>query len=175
MADQYSTNIGGMVRGYRELYRKLPGKAGALAVEQFKGTFRSQGWTVNGMVLPWPKRARADRNKSKRALLIQSGRLRRSIRIVARGVDFVSIGTDVPYAQIHNEGGTISGSAEVKQHSRRAHRRGRTQVKEHEVKAHNRTVNTKIPKRKFIGHSLDVLNKLDRWIGEEIDRIAKQT
>lgn len=47
---------------------------------------------------------RKDRT-NRRALLVKSGALRRSVRAQVLG-DKVKISTDLPYAQIHNEGGT---------------------------------------------------------------------
>lgn len=71
----------------------------------FKGNFRAQGYTDKG-VKPWAKRQVDDRKGG--AILIgkQSGLLRDSIRAVVSG-NMVVVETNRPYAQIHNEGGTI--------------------------------------------------------------------
>lgn len=86
----------------------------------------------------WPKR-RYDNPKG--SLLMVTGTLRRSIRSTTtrNGVRFTSA---VPYAAIHNEGG--SGTKTVKAHIRRG-KKGKT----HQVKAHTRKF--KMPQRQFIG------------------------
>lgn len=77
----------------------------------------------------------------KGSLLLVTGTLRRSIRaeVQGNGVRFTSA---VPYASIHNEGGT--GVKPVKAHTRKS-KKGKT----YQVKAHTR--NFKMPQRQFIG------------------------
>lgn len=56
----------------------------------------------------WPRRkrtARGDRGKKPRALLVQSGRLRRSIRVMQANWYGIRVGTSgIPYAPVHNYG-----------------------------------------------------------------------
>lgn len=82
----------------------------------------------------------------------------------------IRIGTDVPYAQVHNEGGNGTITQNVRSHSRREHsrkacyRNGRKvsacRVKQHTVRPYSRQVQVNIPKRQFMGPS-KALNK--RW------------
>jgi phage gpG-like protein len=44
----------------------------------------------------------------RRNLLVKSGKLRRSIRVTKATANSVSVGSDVPYAKIHNEGGVTN-------------------------------------------------------------------
>lgn len=141
------------------LTRRLPDIAGPMAVRHFKQNFRAQGF-VDEDVRKWTPRRTKDRNESrrgKRNILVQTGRLRRSIRVVGKGPNRVTIGTDVPYARIHNEGGTIKATQQVRAHKRRNGSR---------VKAHKRRVNTTIPQRPFMGDS----RKLRRELLQEVDR-----
>lgn len=62
--------------------------------------------------VPWKKRKSRDRSDrrspgSRRALLVKSGAMRRSMRVMitTKGVQVVS---DLPYTKIHNEGGVIN-------------------------------------------------------------------
>ncbi len=55
-------------------------------------------------------RKRKDKKRPGRAILMNRGRLRNSIRGTIQG-DTIVFGTDVPYAKIHNEGGTIQRHA----------------------------------------------------------------
>lgn len=49
-----------------------------------------------------------------RGLLVGTGALRRSIRAEAAGQEKVVFSSDVPYARIHNEGGTITVTRKMK-------------------------------------------------------------
>lgn len=125
--------------------------AGTTALNFFKRSFALSGWADKGLER-WPSRkAGAPRGRG-RAILVDTGRLRRSIRITARGNDFVVVGTSVPYARGHNDGATISKTINVGGHSRKV-KKGTTFVK-----AHSRKMNLKFPRRRFIGNSA-ALNK----------------
>lgn len=76
------------------------------AVNHFVKSFPNQGFedeTVNKW-RPRKRIARKERGKADRAILIQSGRLWRSIRIVRRSKYSITVGTDVIYARRHNDG-----------------------------------------------------------------------
>lgn len=164
----------------KKFWEQVPTIAGAKAVAYFKESFRRQGWAENGSLKPWKKRAIAEKGR-RRAILIKSGRLRRSIRIIKKTKDFVVVGTDVPYAQIHNEGGTISETVRVPAFRRKAHKvkghknRGR-KIKAHrrkaaKVKSHSREINITLPRRQFIGQSPDVMKSVERELFRKIDTI----
>lgn len=159
--------------------KSLPKKAAALIVDFFKGRFQRQSW-VDTTVEKWrPRKDRSKKNRG-RAILVKTGRLRRSIRAVSVAAERVVIGSDVPYAQIHNEGGRIEGSQTVSSYTRRAHRRkGYTRngkrvkasrVKESTVKSHTRNVRTTIPRRQFLGDSAALKKRLEGMIIREINR-----
>ncbi|MCT4613601.1 MAG: phage virion morphogenesis protein [Marinifilaceae bacterium] len=156
-----------------KLYPKLPKHAGVLAVNFFKDRFRQQNW-INHNTKPWKARSR---DINKRGILIKSGRLKRSIRVTKTTPESVEIGTDVPYAQIHNEGGTINTVVKVSTHTRDAHtrkRKGRTEkVREHTVSSHSRKVNIRIPKRQFIGKSAVLEKQISRHIQAAITKAIK--
>ncbi|MDV3605014.1 hypothetical protein CMU86_17855, partial [Elizabethkingia anophelis] len=87
--------------------------------------FEKQSWQGDSFE-PWEKRknptAWGKKDDTGRALLVKSGKLKRSIRIASIQADKVTIavgGADVPYARVHNEGfkGTIN--QQVKEHIRR--------------------------------------------------------
>ena len=102
--------------------------------EEFDRNFERKAFFTD----KWKKRANPN---AKGSLLIVTGTLRRSIRSEVRG-NGVRFSSAVPYASIHNEGGT--GTKPVKAHIRRG-KKGKT----HQVKAHMRRF--KMPKRQFIG------------------------
>ena len=151
---------------FKQALQYLPGMLGNDAVNFFLDNFKRQGW-IGTSIEPWRQRSsKAKRNKG-RAILIQSGRLRRSIRITGITGGTVAIGTDVPYARAHNEG--FTGIVNVKAHSRNRFTKeklgsgkftksGKERMKTVQrisgsgmVKAHTRKVN--IVRRQFMGES----------------------
>lgn len=96
--------------------------------------------------------------KAKNALLIKTGRLRRSLR-GSVGVNSVSWKSDTPYAAAHNQGGKVTQS--VPAHSRMS-RKG----KSYTVKAHSRTFT--IPRRQFVGNHPEVKAAVERIANKNI-------
>lgn len=175
MSVQHSFDIKKLTSKLRRLKRTLPRAIGEVAVKHFKKSFRNQGFTDVSLE-KWPER-KGKKRRRRRATLVKSGALRRSIRRVSTSHKSVTVGSDLPYAQIHNEGGKITTTQQVSSHKRKAHkrkvkgRRRKARVPEHQVKAHSRKVNTKIPQRQFIGNS----KQLDKSILTFVDRRLKET
>ncbi len=96
-----------MAGRYRAYWRTLPTAVSALAAADFRSNFRRQGVrTSKSAVDKWkPRQGGKDPG---RALLISSGRLRRGIRPAPLGSVARVINT-VPYAAIHNRGGSMRG------------------------------------------------------------------
>jgi phage gpG-like protein len=90
------------IEAFKPQLNKMVEAAGVLAVNHFTKSFRDGGFTDESLET-WKPRKRAERGKS-RAILVKSGRLRRSIRSKRFGVLSVKIMTDVPYARVHNNG-----------------------------------------------------------------------
>jgi phage gpG-like protein len=119
---------------------RLPRVAGAIAVKGILGNFRSESYNASSK---WKPRKGGPRNRG-RKLLVDSGRLRRSFRQkAAKGV--VTVWTDTTYAQVHNEGMKVSGTASIPTHSRRT-RKGKIAT----IKAHVRKINFTMPRRQFM-------------------------
>jgi phage gpG-like protein len=117
------------IQAFKPQLEKVVDAMGVLAANHFTTSFRNQGFTDESLQM-WKPRKRTERSRmGNRAILVKSGRLRRSIRSKRFGFLSVKILTDVPYASVHNNG-ERSG-------------RGR---------------GFKMPKRQFIGYS-GVLNR----------------
>ena len=145
----------------------LPKLCGGMAVTHFKENFRRQGFLA-ATVESWAKRndsswGKKSKKKTERAILVKSGILKRSIRVVQEGTDFVKIGSDVPYAQVHNEGFSGSVSQSVKPFTRKGK----------PVKGYSRTINQKIPKRQFMGYSQSLENDMEKVITERIHQAIR--
>jgi phage gpG-like protein len=117
------------IQAFKPQLEKVVDAMGVLAANHFTTSFRNQGFTDENLQM-WQPRKRTERSRmGNRAILVKTGRLRRSIRSKRFGFLAVKILTDVPYASVHNNG-ERSG-------------RGR---------------GFKMPKRQFIGYS-GVLNR----------------
>lgn len=117
------------IQAFKPQLEKVVDAMGVLAANHFTTSFRNQGFTDESLER-WQPGKRTERSRlGNRAVLVKSGRLRRSIRTKRFGLLAVKILTDVPYASVHNNG-ERSG-------------RGR---------------GFKMPKRQFIGYS-GVLNR----------------
>lgn len=101
---------------YKTFCRIAPKAAATIAVNFFQDSFTKQGFDDNG-VNPWenvqrriegtkaykyPKKK--DKGRRTRAILVKTGRLRRSIRTKEANFARISIVSDLPYARVHNEG-----------------------------------------------------------------------
>lgn len=171
-----------------EAYRKLPPEIATIAVNFTKERFRDQAW-LDETKRNWkPRKTKRGRTgKRSQTLLVDTGRLKRSIRKIKATTEQVIIGTDVPYAEIHNEGGEINKTVTVKSHVIKAHRRkahtrernGRVErikaqmVKPYTVKAHSRKMNLKIPSRRFIGNSYTLARRIELHVTARIKRALK--
>lgn len=153
---------------------RVPARVAVLAVNFSKERFVQKNW-LDSSPEPWVKT-----KKKKGSTLVASGRLKRSIRKVRITPSSVTIGTDVPYAKIHNEGGEIKGIERVRrhrrrQHTRRAHmRKGkrikRTVVSAYTVKPFSRKYKRKFARRQFMGQSKELSNRIGKLIEQEISK-----
>ncbi|HMN89778.1 MAG TPA: phage virion morphogenesis protein [Saprospiraceae bacterium] len=120
--------------------KKLPDLVGNTAVNFYKDSWNREGF-IDTKISKWKPRKRT--TGKQRRILVKSGRLRRSLRY--RNLSrVVAIFTDVPYAQVHNEGGKLTARQKVKAHTRKTKRGSTT------VKSHIRNVNFTMPQRQFM-------------------------
>lgn len=138
----------------------MPTRLATLAVAFSKERFVQQNW-IDSSVEAWRPRSRKRRGGKRRqrgAVLVDSGRLKRSIRVISVSKNKIVIGTDVPYAQTHNDG--VNTMVTVKSHSRK--RNGKTcQVREYSRRM-------SMPQRRFLGDSQELSARLEKLIISEI-------
>ena len=142
----------------KEAVLRLPVVIGNGAVNWTVDSFTQQAW--RGLtVTPWQPRSPKAKRNAGRVLLIMSGRLRRSIRIMKLGPTSVSFGSDEPYAEIHNNG--INGIQNVRGFTRTKLGKAKaTSVKSRRTKSISYiagssqvkpfTRNMKMPRRQFM-------------------------
>ena len=172
-------SITDQLRDFRAISRDLPMFIGTEAVRFFKDTFNKQGWTGDSGIKKWKARnPKAKRNK-RRKILTNTGALKRSIRITQKTANSVTIGTNLPYAKVHNEG--FRGVQYVKPHKRTATIKmkwknsytGRNitlkdKGKRHNVRAYSRKLT--IPQRQFIGKSAIFERRIIKQIELKVKR-----
>lgn len=178
-----------LMEALAETIQSLPRQVGQLAVNFSKERFVEQNW-LDESPEPWQPRKRKRRGGKARqqgAILVDSGRLKRSIRIIRVEGTSVTIGTNVPYAQKHNEGFTGTENVKayvqrVKQHKRKMKVKSgkRLKVKNVTVKAHSRRIKAharkvNIPKRQFLGSSRQLEEQISTFISSEIENTIKDT
>jgi len=149
----------------RVFLTRLPLLIGNEAVNFSLDNFRRQGFLGNTMER-WPKRKKSwsKKGNNSRNVLISTGRLRRSVRVIRATIDAVVIGSDVPYAKAHNEGLKLGVIQSVKAFTRKDGAN---------VKAHTRRINMKLPRRRFIGNSPYLNQRLERVATAEFNKEIK--
>lgn len=162
---------------------RLPREMAAVARNYFVDSFRRQGWYEGRALKRWkPRKGFRDRG---RAILVKSGRLRRSIRIRSAVFSDIRIATDAPYAAAHNFG--FKGVVHVRQHTRRHYAftrekyttrsgKSRSRIKRveagsHTVRSHTRRMN--LPQRQFMGHAELLDKKLMALVDRAVDSIFR--
>lgn len=184
-----------------EVRDRLPRKVGTEAVKFVNRNFRDSGFHDGGLH-EWPRTRRQDdpRDKDRRYKTLLSRR-----KHLANSTDFkignaeVTVSNPVPYAAIHNEGGTISAHPTITSKMRRMAwakfyaiagiKKGKKKnVKLHKelpaealkwkalalTKKTNLTIRAKIPRRQFMGESAEFNAKVQEIIQQSIDNVRKQ-
>jgi phage gpG-like protein len=169
--------------------KTLPGQVGALVLENIDDNFRSQSFDGE----KWPDRAappargrttkaggRDKRFKQDagdgRAILTMSGRLRRSFRMEASGL-VITIHTDVPYAEVHNEGGTVNQTVSITPKMRKFFWAMFSETKDEKWKFMALTKNATLerhfvmPKRQFVGENPTLDRNINYLLESELSSI----
>lgn len=167
MSNPLENKIKSLEKSIKDITNKAPRAVGSVASRHFRENFTKQGFDDNG-VRKWVKR-KNERSKDKgRAILVQTGRLQRSIRVRSANTQEVIIGTSVPYARYHNEGGIMHR----KPHGRRT---GIYHIKtQMERKKQIRRADYRLPRRQFMGASANLNRKIDTWYKGQLDRAIKK-
>ena len=124
MTNDFIADLRIMSGKLNKFVKTIGGQVGAVVLENVDDNFRSQSFDGD----KWPERAKPPaRGKGRkggagedngRAILMMSGRLRRSFRMTSTGL-VITVATDVPYAEVHNEGGQVTQTVTVTKKMRR--------------------------------------------------------
>lgn len=136
-------SINRKIRNLKDAKRNIPVLVSNNSKNFFLQSFRNQGFTDNSLE-KWQKRDNRSRRSSGRAILVDTGTLRRSIKVSQSSFNKIVITSNLPYASVHNYG-LKSG-------------RGR---------------GFKMPKRKFMGNSKKLNQQNIDIIKSELTKIFK--
>lgn len=136
--EQFTTPFDTLPDAFRSWRREFPHAASVDAVEFFKGSWRRQGW-LDQRLAKWPARKANTKRSRGRAILVQTGKLRRSI-MPKHDRDHIGAVSRLPYAAVHNQG----------------------------LRA-GRGKGFKMRKRQFMGHSAALMDTLEQKIFEDLD------
>ena len=162
------------------LRRTLPVKVGRIAKDHFQTGFRQGGFQDNG-TQAWQRKKRHDKYGP-----LMSSRQNLYGSIYYHPEDYsVTVGTEVPYAAIHNEGGDIIVTARMKRFFWAKYREAnggswKRNAKNDEAEFWKTLALKKvgsvihIPKRKFIGESQELTDKINTTIENEINKILQK-
>ena len=177
----------------REVRDRLPRKVGIVAVNHFKQNFRDAGWRDDGLH-PW-KTTRRQREGGPDAkytpLSSRRDHLMRSIQYSSQPGQ-VTVTNPVPYAAIHNNGGTLNTHPSVTKRMRRfawakvyalAGVKGKGKLPKQLptaaakwralalTKKSKLSITARIPQRQFIGPSAELKQNIQNTVENEIRNI----
>ena len=136
----------------------------------FQDSFYKQGFT-NKSFQAWDHR-KGDLDPG-RKVLIKSSALLNSLEVTDNGKNRITFFSNEAYADIHNNGGTLT--IRVTPKSRKyfwfMYYRTKKQFWKNMAMTRKNTIRVVIPKRQFIGESVTLMNNLDDWF---LNRIIKQ-
>ena len=184
--------VDGYAYSWRDLRRRLdrvrvrlPLAMADAARNFFVDSFKRQGWYEGTVLKKWKPRKK---NKGRRrAILVKTGRLRKSIRIRRATFRRITIAAEAPYAAAHNFG--VDETVTVRAHTRHTYttvnekyttRTGKERSrpkrvetgKSYTVRSHTRHM--QLPQRQFMGDSemlgQDLARIVDRAVEEIFDR-----
>ena len=159
----------------------IPLLIGKISQNHFLEGFVKGGYETDASAGGWPERTTKSKSDKKnpdkrRALLVKSGHLRRSVSLLEYKFDRIVIGTrGIPYAEVHNEGLEVNKN----EHEKVLSFGGRKNrfVKEHKAKFQQKTTikahSFKMPKREFIGHSAILDQKILNLLKQKINSVFK--
>jgi Phage virion morphogenesis family. len=178
------TNLAIISQRYQAMRRVLITKVAAIMLKHTDDRFREQGWK-DETLQPWQKR-KSNKDVG-RSILIKSTKLKRGNRIVSTTDHSVTMGNDVPYAKLHNDG--FNGTQTVRAHSRKSFAKikivtdkltksGKPRkvtalkvIGDIQVKSFTRKMN--MPERRYMGKSKALSKSVRDLITEEVKACFK--
>ncbi len=178
---QNKFNFGRVIANLKRVKNDLPRVLANDTKNFFVGEFNHQEWDGKKWLEPKRKLKKGGSSRNQSATLVQSGRLRRAVVNSLQSATFDAIKfkvVDVPYAKIHNEGGTIEKgerSHVLNFNSKNRFQKQKTE-KQRAKTSHSQKVSIgahsiDIPKRTFMADSLKLRKIQVNRIVKYVDKI----
>lgn len=175
--NHFSKDLKAVHKDLKKLLQTAPRKVARMAQRHFEESFELQKYNEEGATA-WEKRKYDNETSEGRNVLIgkQTAVLSKSIRVLSVSKDKIVIGTSLPYAKIHNEGGTISQNVEITDKMRKFFWAKYYKTKSSKYKAFALTKKTRferqinIPQRQF----LPINNKANKKLFLKINDFFKK-
>jgi phage gpG-like protein len=157
----------------KDIVHRAPREVGVIVVNHFKDNFVKQGFDDFG-IDPWAKRKKDRGSDIGRAILVKSGRLKNSIRVVRADTTEIVVGTDVSYARVHNDGLQVTQAARSETFNRNRSTNGKFSKGTKKGAGFTfKERNFKMPKRQFMGDSGHLNQTVDSWYTSNIQKAIK--
>ena len=128
--------------------------------DEFYRNFERKGFFSR----PWQPRKKEGRG----SLMLVTGKLRRSVKAQVEG-DKIIFSSDMPYAAIHNEGGTIQMKPRKQViHFNKKGKFAKKRKASYAQKASRGSYTLNIPKRQFIGNAPEVQQIIKRVVDDNM-------
>jgi len=95
-------NMLSKARGAQEMIRRMPRWAAELAHAHALANFEAEGFIDKGGVQRWPSKRKGVTGPGSKKLLVDTGRMKNSIKILSAGPRVARIGSNVRYSGVHN-------------------------------------------------------------------------
>ena len=118
----------GKAYAVKDLMRRMPRWMGELSVAHAMANFKVEGFIDAGGVERWPSKRKGTTGRGSKKLLVDTGRMKGSVKVMSASSSRAVVGSSVPYSGIHNR-----------------------PVGEYKTYSSGR-----YPGRKFLGHSADL-------------------
>lgn len=152
----------------REMLKEAPKDIAERARAFFLSSFIREGFTDYSFI-PWVKRADPDLSGK---ILSQSLALRDSVKIVDARLERIEIraGEGLPYAAIHNNGGTITVTVtdKMRKFFWAMYKKTENEKWKWMALTKKEQLTITIPKRQFIGDSQTLNNNIQQWMSKHI-------
>ncbi len=160
---QNEFTVPNIVEASNNLFETIAKDAAEIAVKHFKDSFEKQGFTDSSFI-PWPNRNDGAGHK----LMQLNNNLYNSIKansITKDGVE-ITAGEGLPYAAIHNNGGTITVTVtpQMKKFFWAMYKQTDKEMWKHLYLSKKEQLTIKIPQRQYIGESQALDKKIDTVI-----------
>lgn len=179
MATSNRFNFDQVKQNLERTKRELPVRLAKQAEKYFTASFTKQGWEGKKWQDPERKIEGTKaykypyRNSRRKPTLIGSGALRRAVSNSIRNatLELVKLQVDLPYAQIHNQGGTINIGAHKKVIHFNDKKFSKINKATHAQKVDVGAYSVVMPKRTFMDDTKELTRMQDKTIKTAIDRI----